>query len=119
MGESMKFPHPVLLLLVVASIFLSGCSRGPSAKDVDKVVRAQFEQVNTMFRQIGGNLFGESTLTEIHEVNKLGCASAKDAAGYNCDIEIDMSAPFVGRSKSVISLRFINTNDGWRIVERW
>jgi hypothetical protein len=115
----MKIPHPVLLLLVLVSIVLSGCSREPSAGDVDKVVRSEFEQVNTMFRQIGGNLFGEAALTQIHEVKKLGCASAKDDAGYNCDVEIDMSAPLVGRSKSVASLRFIETDEGWRIVERW
>jgi len=54
---------------------------------------------------------------ELHEVNKIGCAKAIDATGFNCDIEIDVTAPFVGRSKATKQSRFVSTDDGWRVVQ--
>jgi len=53
----------------------------------------------------------------LHEVKKLGCAEAQGAAGYNCDVDIDVTAPFVGRTKNTSKLRLIKGSDGWQIVE--
>jgi hypothetical protein len=116
----MKTPIAIpFLVLAMLTLALTGCSRGPSAAEVDQAVRAELEKTNSVMKQLGSMLFGEAGGTQVHEVKRLDCAEARDAAGYNCDVEIDMTAPLVGRSKSVASLRFVKTTDGWRVVERW
>jgi hypothetical protein len=90
------------LLLVLA---LAGCSGEPSSGDIEKVVKADVEKVN---RQVP-----ESMKTEVHAVKKISCVEAKESAGYNCDVEIDVTAPMVGRNKSVGQIRMVKGSDGW------
>lgn len=56
-------------------------------------------------------------LTVVHEAKKVGCASAEGATGFNCDVELDVSAPFVGRAQKVATIRFVKGNEGWQVVE--
>ena len=90
------------LLLVVG---LAGCSGEPSSGDIEKVVKADVEKVN---QQVP-----ESMKTEVHAVKKISCVEAKESAGYNCDVEIDVTAPMVGRNKSVGQIRMVKGSDGW------
>jgi hypothetical protein len=90
------------LLLVVG---LAGCSGEPSSGDIEKVVKADVEKVNQVVPQ--------SMKTEVHAVKKISCVEAKESAGYNCDVEMDVTAPMVGRNKSVGQIRMVKGSDGW------
>ena len=90
------------LLLALA---LAGCSGEPSSGDIEKVVKADVEKVNEQVP--------ESMKTEVHAVKKISCVEAKESAGYNCDVEIDVTAPLVGRNKSVGQIRMVKGSDGW------
>jgi len=90
------------LLLVVG---LAGCSGEPSSGDIEKVVKADVEKVNQVVPQ--------SLKTEVHAVKKISCVEAKESAGYNCDVEMDVTAPMVGRNKSVGQIRMVKGSDGW------
>ena len=90
------------LLLVLA---LAGCSGEPSSGDIEKAVKADVEKVN---QQVP-----EPMKAEVHAVKKISCVEAKESAGYNCDVEIDVTAPMVGRNKSVGQIRMVKGSDGW------
>jgi hypothetical protein len=87
------------------ALTLAGCSGEPSSGDIEKVVKADVEKVN---QQVP-----ESMKTEVHAVKKISCVEAKESAGYNCDVEIDVTAPLVGRNKSVGQIRMVKGSDGW------
>jgi hypothetical protein len=88
----------------------------PSASEIEKAVRADMDQSNQQEKNIGGGLIADNMLTKVYGVKKLGCVAAQGASGFNCDVEIDVSAPFVGRSKKVGQLRFVKGSDGWKVV---
>jgi hypothetical protein len=90
------------LLLALA---LAGCSGEPSSGDIEKVVKADVEKVNQQMP--------EGMKTEVHAVKKVSCVEAQESAGYNCDVEIDVTVPMVGRNKSVGQIRMVKGSDGW------
>jgi hypothetical protein len=53
----------------------------------------------------------------VHGVKKVACAAAQGSAGFSCDIELDMTVPLAGRSKSVKSVRFVKASDGWQVSQ--
>ncbi|MDX1698894.1 MAG: hypothetical protein R3308_11430, partial [Thiohalobacterales bacterium] len=60
------------------------------------------------------NLLGKS---ELHALTRLGCKEAEHNSGYNCDVEVDMSVPFLGRSTQTHTRRFVKADDGWVVIE--
>ena len=106
-----KTPLWIGLLAVIA--VTTGCSGEPSSGDIEKAVKAGFERANPQMRNFGGGL---GTI-EVHGVKKIGCAAATGSSGFNCDVELDMSVPFVGRSKGVKQIRFVKASNGWQAVD--
>lgn len=101
---------------LLAMLALAGCSGEPTGGDIEKAVKASAEATNQQLKQIGGDLLPASAQTQVHEVKKIGCAKAEGEAGFNCDVEVDMTAPLMGRSKQMQKLRFVKADDGWRIA---
>ena len=92
-----KTPLWIGLLAVIA--VTTGCSGEPSSGDIEKAVKAHAER--------GTQEWGGLYKFEVHGVKKIGCAAATGSSGFNCDVELDMSVPFVGRSKGVKQIRFV------------
>lgn len=107
----------VLSAIALSTFALSGCSGGPSNSDIEKAIKANVEQATQQAKNMGGSAVSESMLPKVYGVKNLGCAKEKDATGYICDVEVDASAPFVGRSKQVGKMRFIKGSDGWVISQ--
>jgi hypothetical protein len=111
-------------LLCALLLFTVGCSGEPSEKDIraalDKDAAKQSQALNQTAQMFGG---AGKTLTdmigtmEIHAVKKIGCVEAKDAPGFVCDVEIDMTVPLAGRTKDMTSARFVKSPDGWVVVK--
>lgn len=99
-----------VLSTLLLALTLAGCSGEPSSGDIEKAVKADVEKVN---QQMKDNPFTRSMTTEVHAVKKISCVEAKESAGYNCDVEIDVTAPLVGRSKNVGQIRLVKGSDGW------
>lgn len=99
--------------ILAAAILCAACSQGPSNADVDKAVREQYAQINSLTAGTLGDALG----IEIHSVKSLGCKAAANSPGYNCDVELDASLPFVGRQTSVVPARLVKASDGWRLVQ--
>ena len=107
------------LLLVV-----TGCSGEPSESDIraafERDIAASSQSLNETAQKFGGagkaitDMLGK---TEIHSVKKIGCIAAKDAPGFVCDVEMDMTAPLAGRKKDMTSARFVKGPDGWVVTK--
>lgn len=118
----MKTAHAVLAALLV--LLAAGCSGEPSDADIraalEKNIAANSESLNKTTRMFGGagqfltDMIGKA---EIHSVKKIGCVAAKDAPGYVCDVELDMTVPLTGRKKDMTSARFVKGPDGWVVTE--
>jgi hypothetical protein len=116
----MKF----MLLVVLAAFSLAGCSGEPSEADIkaafekDMAKTAQsLDDAGKMFGGVGKALTDSLGKTELHAVKKIGCAEAKDAPGFVCDVEVDMTVPLAGRSKETATARFVKGPEGWVVVK--
>lgn len=112
------------------SLGLAGCSGEPSESDMIKATQknidlanAQMEKMSSMAGNLSSALGGsakiqlENTKTELHSLKKISCTAAQGSPGYVCDIEIDITAPMVGRNKSVVKARFVKGSDGWQAAQ--
>lgn len=103
--------------ICLTTFTLAGCSGEPSESDIEDAVKANVAQVNTTVKNVGGGLIGDSMQTQVHGVKKIACAKASEDAGYNCDVELDITAPIVGRSKNVGKIRLVEGDSGWAVTE--
>ncbi len=118
----MKFMLSVMLVAV--SLFAAGCSGEPSEaeikaafeKDMAKTAQS-LDEAGKMFGGVGKALTDSLGKTELHAVKKIDCAQAKDAPGFVCDVEIDMTVPLSGRSKETATMRFVKGPEGWVVVK--
>ncbi len=101
-----------LVAPLIASAFIFGCSKGPSESDIKSVMEKNIEEFNSLIpRALGGNM-----KFEIHEVISHGCKEDK-ADVYTCDIEVDMTAPVVGRNKDRSNVEFVKRNGEWHTAK--
>lgn len=104
-------------LILLVTTLLSACgSSEPSEKEIADVL---INQMKAQLKDSSG-IFNEEDIT-INHIKKVGCTKAKDKAGYQCDIDIDVEIklPFVGTQKQtgIQSIRFVNTDNGWSAVQ--
>ncbi len=111
-------------ILVAASLFAAGCSGEPSEVDIktafekDMVKSAQsLDEAGKMFGGVGKTLTDSLGKMELHAVKKIDCAEAKDAPGFVCDVEVDMTVPLAGRSKEMATVRLVKGPEGWVVVK--
>lgn len=116
----MKF----MLTLVAVSLLVAGCSGEPSEADIkaafekDMAKTAQsIDEAGKMFGGLGKPLTDSLGKMELHAVKKIGCAQAKDAPGFVCDVEVDMTVPIAGRAREMTTARFVKGPDGWIVVK--
>lgn len=110
--------------LLAVSLFAVGCSGEPSEVDIkaafekDMAKTAQtLDDAGKMFGGVGKALTDSLGKTQLHAVKKIGCTEAKDAPGFVCDVEVDMTVPLTGRSKEMTTVRFVKGPDGWVVVQ--
>ncbi len=99
---------PSALLPISMALLLTACSGEPSSGDIEKVLQSGFAQFNTQMAAFAGR----GAKVEVHSIKKLGC-KADGANAYVCDVEVDVTNPMTGRSKTVAPLRLVKGSDGW------
>ncbi|MFO7326642.1 MAG: hypothetical protein DIU62_013105 [Pseudomonadota bacterium] len=109
--------------LAAASVLaLSACSAEPSERDIRKAFDASLKQATQDAAEAAAG-FGLSAddmkemMPELHGVKKIGCRAVEGTEGYICDVEIDMTAPMVGRQKDTGSVRLVKSSGSWRVLE--
>ena len=110
-NKKYKFTSVFALLL---ALVLAACSGEPSNSDIEKAYQAGIDQANQLREKIpypGANF-------ELHKVKKVSCKSAEGSSGYNCDVELDMTMPLLGRTQRIVNVRMVKGDDGWVAVEQ-
>lgn len=100
------------LLIAAAAIALSACSGAPSESDIKAMMEAELEQTSTMLKGIAGNGMADAMRTDIHDVTLHGCDEIRDEV-YRCDVEVDVTAPLVGRNVQRSNITLAKTDAGW------
>lgn len=108
--------------IAVASLILTACGGEPSSADI----KAAFDQANAEANKAAKAMAGGSNVaqkmaqsmqTKIHDAKKIACKKAEGNPGYRCDFELDIEAPFVGRTKQAGSARFVKGDSGWQALQ--
>ncbi|MEH6499699.1 MAG: hypothetical protein V7751_09965 [Pseudoalteromonas distincta] len=99
-------------LLLGSTLLLSACSSGPSEKDVKALLEAQMEQMSAMLGELGGESMSGMLKVEIHDVTLHSCEEERTDV-YRCDVEVDATAPVVGRSVQRSEILMAKSKDGW------
>lgn len=111
-----------LLTALTCAALLTACGGAPSEKEMHSAVQKQVDSANAQIGSIGsafgqpGAAVGDKLKTTLHDFKKIGCKSDGENA-YLCDVEIDIEAPFIGRSKQVTPMRFVKASDGWTVAQ--
>ncbi|MDH5471200.1 MAG: hypothetical protein OEX75_11450 [Gammaproteobacteria bacterium] len=119
-GEHMKYVVTArLCALVPVGLLIAGCSGEPTEADIRAIYEAEIAKTNEQMVKLGGEqaarLLGKS---ELHSITKLACKEADQTSGYNCDVQVDMSVPFLGRSTQMTTRRFVNSDNGWVVIDQ-
>ncbi|MGE0030879.1 MAG: hypothetical protein AB7T20_07145 [Steroidobacteraceae bacterium] len=123
----MTLPDPIVrgrrtrLLCVIAGVVISACGGEPTESDLQLAFQTSVGKAQAMAYALTvprslpelGNL----AETELHDVRKLGCQRAKDVAGYVCEVEVDVTAPLIGRTTQIGTVRMVRGTDGWQVLE--
>lgn len=108
-------------LAIVSVSVLTACAGEPSEGDIKDAFAHSMDQAavaaNATLSAIGGTPGSVDVTTTLHEVKKIGCKSADGADGYVCDVEVDMTLPLMGRQKQASSVRMVESDDGWRVLQ--
>lgn len=101
----MKLSHGVLL--GVSLVLLTACSKGPSDSEVKAVLQAEVDKLANLT-----SFAGLDMKVELHKVTVHGCEEARTDV-YRCDVEVDSTAPIVGRSVERTNIMLAKTGAGW------
>jgi hypothetical protein len=120
----MEMKTKILTALAAAALLIGGCAMEPSEADIkvalEKDIAKNAESIDSAGKMFGGAgkaLTDAIGKPELHAVKKIGCVQAKDAPGFVCDIEIDMTSPLAGRGKDMATARFVKGPEGWVVVK--
>jgi hypothetical protein len=102
----------VTLLLILTLLMCTGCSTEPSEADLVKATHIQYDDFNSYTQKLMGRVAPESQFT-VHSVKKINC-KLTEPNGYSCDVEVDITAPGIGRYKSVKNIQLTAVESGWQ-----
>lgn len=106
-----------VIAIALVTSFLTAC--GASEPSEKELIAAIEKQLQSKVKDSSGAFSAEDII--VRHIKKLGCSEADGQNGYMCevDVDIDVKLPFVGTQtqKGVQSLRFIESDEGWRLVQ--
>jgi hypothetical protein len=108
--------------IAIASIMLTACGGEPSSADIKAAYEREITKADKAAEaMVGSNKVAkdmvQSMQTKIHDAKKIACKKAEGNPGYRCDFELDIEAPFVGRTKQAGSARFVKGDSGWQVLQ--
>lgn len=98
--------------LIASTLLLAACSSGPSESDIKSLLESEVKQLSDALGQMGGADMSDMLKVDIHSVKIHSCEVVRDDV-YNCDIEVDATAPVVGRSTDRSQITLAKSDDGW------
>ncbi len=99
-------------LLLTSTLLLAACSSGPSESDIKALLEAELDKMSSMVSEIGGESMSDMLKVEIHDVIIHGCEEERSDV-YRCDVEVDATAPVLGRSVERSEILLAKSDNGW------
>lgn len=99
-------------LLLASTVLLSACSSGPSENDIKALLEAQMDKMSAMVSDLGGDSMSGMLKVEIHNVTIHSCEEERTDV-YRCDVEVDATAPVIGRSVERSEILLAKSDGGW------
>jgi hypothetical protein len=114
-GSRVRFLNRAVPLTL--SLFLAGCSIGPTEQEIQKALQGEIDSVNELAGIMMGDQNGVKPLEiEVVSVNKWGCRAAEDQS-YICDVELDLNSAKAGPHKQKQSVRMAKGDTGWIVIK--
>lgn len=108
-----------IFIISIVTATLAGCNSEPSESDIQKAIQTKLDDANAraskMMDRYGVNTDG--MLTKLNSIRKISCDESNSSKQYSCKVELDITAPLVGRNKSVTTVSVINDSGKWLVVE--
>ncbi|WP_156994491.1 hypothetical protein [Tatumella morbirosei] len=107
------------ILSAAAIVFaLAGCNSEPSETEITQAVQKNIDQANAQVQKMAGSAIQtDGFMTKLHSLRKISCDQTGKGEQYNCKVEVDITAPFVGERKTVSQISLVKDNDGWDVVQ--
>lgn len=99
-------------LLLASTVLLSACSGGPSENDIKALLEAELDKMSAMVSELGGDSMSDMLKVEIHNVTIHSCEEERNDV-YRCDVEVDATAPVIGRSVERSEILLAKSDNGW------
>lgn len=108
--------HLTFITTLAGIALLAACSKEPSQQDIETLMQAQFNQANQNIQSLSGGLLGDSINTELHSIKKLNCKKEGEGNAYLCDVEVDATAPLLGRTQNTTQIRLVEAEGEWHVL---
>jgi hypothetical protein len=102
-------------VIACATVLVAACSGEPSSGDIEKAVRMKYEAAQLVATEMAGAKLAAKLKTEVHSVRKIDCKAGDNAKVYQCNVELDMTVPMIGRQKLQVPTILVKGPDGWRL----
>lgn len=99
-------------LLLGSTFLLSACSSGPSENDIKALLESQMDKMSAMIGEVGGDSMSGMLKVDIHKVTIHTCEEERTDV-YRCDVEVDATAPVLGRSVQRSEMLLAKSESGW------
>ncbi len=107
-----------ILTATAIVVVLAGCNSEPSETDITQAVQKNIDAANAQIQKMAGSaLRTDGFMTKLNSLRKISCDQTGKGNQYNCQAEVDITAPFVGERKSVTRISLVKDNDGWDVVQ--
>lgn len=103
--ESKKLLSAVMVLGFAT--LLTGCKSEPSDSDIQSAIQLNVDQSNQQAKSVGGKAVTDNMLMKDDNIKKLACQDAQSDGSYKCKVEMEVTAPFVGKRQTTGELTFI------------
>jgi len=109
----------VLFLSLAVTLGLTACSGGaPSSSDVEQALKSGMAKAMSQASSVQGGQAISALMAkvEIKSVKVLECKKDASGAGFDCQVETEVSTPFAGDQKNTRMLHLVKGSDGWAIT---
>lgn len=102
------------IALLLSILALAACSKEPSGQELESAVRGQYTSFNSKSASLGATSLSSQFI--VHSVKKVGCKKMSQNSEYSCDVEVDLTAPQLGRYKSIKTIKLSDEGDAWQVL---
>ena len=103
-----------ILRILPLCMLLAACSSEPSEAELSDAVHGQYDTFNRQTQEAMGRLVPDTQFV-VHSVRKVVCTPIATPAGFDCDVEVDMTTPGIGRDKSIKHIELETIDSGWQV----